>query len=152
MTVALNNSAFRKNTLGLGPVSKALGTLSAATIAAFNVAGGEVLITALWVKITTSSTTDGGTIAVNNVPTAGNTMTLVTATDIGTTDSVAGTVIGLDRGTTAASKFLIGGRADLLAPVTTGVVNVVGASSVNGAATIYCTWVPLTDGATLVAA
>lgn len=152
MSVLNNLSAFRNAILGGPPVSKALGTLSAATIAAFNVAGGEVLITSLWVKVTTSSTTDGGTIAVNNVPTTGNTMTLVTATDIGTSDSVAGTVIGLDRGTTAASKFLVGGRTDLNAVVTTGVVNVVGASSVNGAATIYATYVPLTDGATLVAA
>lgn len=151
MAVLNNASAFRNAILGGVPASKAL-TLSGATLAAFNVAGGEVLITSLWVKINTSSTTDGGTIAVNCVPTAGNTMTLVTATDIGTTDSVAGTVIGLDRGTTAASKFLIGGRTDLHAVVTTGVVNLVGASSVNGAATIYATWVPLTDGATLAAA
>lgn len=151
MGILNNASAFRNAILGGVPVSKSL-ALSAATLAAFNVAGGEVLITSLWVKVTVSSTTDGGTIAVNNVPTAGNTMTLVTATDIGTTDSVAGTVIGLDRGTTAASKFLVGGRTDLHAVVTTGVVNLVGASSVNGTATIYATWVPLTDGATLVAA
>ena len=152
MSVLNNASAFRNAILGGVPVSKALGTLSAATIAAFNVAGGEVLITGIWLKVTTSITTDGGTLAVNNVPTAGNTVTLVTATDLGTTDTVVGSVVGLDRGTTAAPSFLRGGRADLNAPVTTGVVNVVGASSVNGAATIYATWVPLTDGATLVAA
>lgn len=151
MSVLNNASAFRNAILGGAPVSKAV-TLSAATLPAFTVAGGEVLITGLWFKVTTSSTTDGGTIAVNCVPTAGNTMTLVTATDIGTTDSVAGTVIGLDRGTTAASKFLIGGRTDLNAVVTTGTVNLVGASSVNGAGTLYVTWIPLTDGATLVAA
>jgi hypothetical protein len=151
MSVLNNASAFRNAILGGAPVSKASGA-SPTTVAAFTVAGGEVLITGLWVKVTTSSTTDGGTLAVNNVPTAGNTMTIVTATDVGTTDSVAGTVIGLDRGTTAASKFLIGGRTDLNAVVTTGVVNLIGASSVNGAFTIYCTWIPLTDGATLVAA
>jgi hypothetical protein len=151
MTALNSSAAARLATSGLGPVSKTL-ALSAATLAAFNIAGGEVLITNLWVKITVSSTTDGGTIAVNNVPTAGNTATIVTATDIGTTDSVAGTVIGLDRGTTAASKFLIGGRTDLEAVVTTGVVNLVGASAVNGTATISCLWVPLTTGATLVAA
>jgi hypothetical protein len=151
MTALNSSAAARLATSGLGPVSKTL-ALSAATLAAFNIAGGEVLITNLWVKITVSSTTDGGPIAVNNVPTAGHTATIVTATDIGTTDSVAGTVIGLDRGTTAASKFLIGGRTDLEAVVTTGVVNLVGASAVNGTATISCLWVPLTTGATLVAA
>lgn len=150
MTVYSSPDSYRLSTLGNGPVSKTV-TLSAATLPAFTVVG-DVLITGLWFKVTTSSTTDGGTIAVNNVPTAGNTQTIVTATDIGTTDSVAGTVIGVDRGTTAASKFLIGGRVDLNAVVTAGVVNVVGASSVNGAGALYATWVPLTDGSTLVAA
>jgi hypothetical protein len=143
----------QQRTLLLGTtVSKATGTLSAATIAAFNVAGGEVLITGLWLKVTTSITTDGGTLAVNNVPTAGNTMTLVTATDLGTTDTVAGSAVGLDRGTTAAPSFLRGGRIDLNVVATTGVINVVGASSVNGAVTINVTYVPLTNGASIVAA
>lgn len=151
MTTIIQGPQLRAIAFGRGPVSKAL-TLSAATLPAFTIAGGEVLITALWFKVTTSSTTDGGTIKVNNVPTAGNTMDIVGALDIGTTDSVAGTVIGVDQTAATASKFLIGGRVDLMAVVTTGVVNVVGASSVNGAGTIYCTWIPLTDGATLVAA
>jgi hypothetical protein len=151
MTVVNEGAAFRKGIFGNGPVSKTL-ALSAATLAAFTVAGGEVLITGLWLKVTVSITTDGGTVAVNNVPTTGNTMTLVTATDLGTADTVAGSVVGLDRGTTAASKFLVGGRADLMSVATTGAVNIVGAAAVNGTATIYVTWVPLTDGATLIAA
>ncbi len=149
MTVYGSPDAYRLSTLGNGPVSKAV-TLSAATIPAFTVVG-DVLITALGFKVTTSSTTDGGTIAVNNVPTAGNTVTVVTATDIGTTDTVAGSVVGLDRGTTAAPSFLRGGRVDVNAVVTAGVVNVVGASAVNGAGALYATWVPLTDGSTLTA-
>ncbi|MEU0411721.1 hypothetical protein ABZ307_28420 [Streptomyces griseorubiginosus] len=151
MSVLNDRSAFRNAILGGVPVSKAV-TLSAATLPAFTVAGGEVLITGLWLKVTTSITTDGGTVAVNNVPTAGNTVTLVTATDLGTTDTVAGSVVGVDRAATAAPSFLRGGRVDVNAVATTGVVNVVGASSVNGAAAIYVTWVPLTDGATLTAA
>lgn len=153
MSVIIQGSQLRQVDLGQGVVSKASGAISGnPTIAAFTVAGGEVLITALWLKVTTSITTDGGTLAVNCVPTTGNTMTIVTATDLGTTDSVAGTVVGLDRGTTAASKFLVGGRTDLNALVTTGTINLVGASSVNGAVTINVCWIPLTDGATLVAA
>jgi hypothetical protein len=152
MTVVNGGAAFRKGILGNGPVAKTAVALSAATLPAFTVAGGEVLITGFWLKVTTSITTDGGTIAVNNVPTAGNTMTVVTATDLGTTDSVVGTVVGLDRGTTAATKFLIGGRIELNAIVTTGVINLVGAAAVNGAVSAYLTWVPLTDGATVVAA
>lgn len=152
MGILNNTSAFRNAILGGPPVLKAQ-TYSAATLPAFTVAGGEVLITALWIKVTTSITTDGGTLAVNNVPTTGNTIVLVTATDLGTTtDTTAGTVVGLDAAATAAPSFLRGGRVDLMAIVTTGVVNVVGASAVNGAGTVYATWVPLTDGATLVAA
>lgn len=153
MGILNNASAFRNAILGGAPVSKAVPALSAATFPAFTVAGGEVLITALWLKVTTSITTDGGTLAVNNVPTTGSTATIVTATDLGTTDSTLGTVVGTDQtATTTSSKFLVGGRATLEAVATTGVVNLVGAASVNGGATIYCTWVPLTDGATLVAA
>ncbi|MFD9398346.1 hypothetical protein ACFWA4_05935 [Streptomyces sp. NPDC060011] len=152
MSAGIKGTQQRNAVLGSAPVSKASGTLSTATFPAFTVAGGEVLITGLWLKVTTSVTTDGGTLAVNNVPTSGGTNVIVTATDLGTTDTTAGTVVGLDRGTTAASKFLAGGRTDLNAVVTTGAVNLVGASSVNGAVTVYATWVPLTDGATLVAA
>ena len=152
MSVILQGSQLRQIDMGQGPVSKASGALSAATFPVFTVAGGEVLITSLWLKVTTSITTDGGTLAVNNVPTAGNTNVLVTATDLGTTDTVAGSVVGVDRAATAAASFLRGGRIDLDAIATTGVVNLVGAAAVNGAVTVYVTWVPLTDGATLVAA
>lgn len=153
MSTIIQGSQLRTLELGSVPASKASGAISGnPTIACFTVAGGEVLITGLWLKVTTSITTDGGTLAVNCVPTAGNTMTLVTATDLGTTDTVAGSVVGLDRGTTAASKFLVGGRVDARQVVTTGTINLVGAASVNGAVTVYVTWVPLSDGATLVAA
>lgn len=151
MTTILQGSQLRQIDLGNGPVSKASGASPTSTTC-FTVTGGEVLITALWLKVTTAITTDGGTLAVQNAPTTGDTITIVTATDLGTTDTAVGTVVGLDQGSTAASKFLRGGRVDLGAVVTTGNVNLIGASSVNGAVTVYCTWVPLTDGATLVAA
>lgn len=152
MSVLNDPNAFRKAVIGLGPVSKATGTLSGTTFNLFTVAGGEVLITAFWLKATTAITTDGGTLALQIVPTTGTTLTLVTATDLGTTDTAVGDIVGLDQGSTAASKFLRGGRIDLNAIVTTGTVKLLGAASVNGAVTAYCTWVPLTDGATLVAA
>ncbi len=151
MSTLIQGSQLRAIDLGQGPVSKASGA-SPTTVTAFTVAGGEVLITGLWLKVTTSITTDGGTLSVTNAPTTGDTITIVTATDLGTTDTTAGTVVGLDSGTTAASKFLRGGRVNLNAVVTTGTVVLNGASSVNGAVTLYVTWVPLSDGATLVAA
>jgi hypothetical protein len=153
MSTIIQGNELRAIALGRGPVSKASGAISGnPTINAFTVAGGDVLITGLWLKVTTAITTDGGTLAVQNDPSTGDTVTIVTATDLGTTDTAAGTVVGLDQGTTAASKFLRGGRVNLNAVVTTGTVDLVGAASVNGAVTVYVTWIPLTDGATLVAA
>jgi hypothetical protein len=46
----------------------------------------------------------------------------------------------------------VGGRIDINAIATTGVINIVGAASVNGAFTLNVLWVPVTTGATLVAA
>jgi len=147
----IQGTQLRKMLLGNGVVSKATGTLSGTTFNLFTIAGGEVLITALWGKVTTSITTDGGTLALNNAPTSGSTGTFVQATDLGTTDTTAGSVLGVEAVTAAAWKFLVGGPALANVVVTTGQVAALGASSVNGAATFYCTWIPLTDGATLVA-
>jgi hypothetical protein len=153
MTVVNEGGAFRKGILGNGPVSKATGTITGnPTTPLFTVAGGEVLITGLWAKVTTALSTDSGTYAVVANPTTGDTQTIVTATDLGTTDTAVGSVVGLTNGTTAAPAFLRGGTVALNAVVTTGQIEFVGAASANGALTFYVTWVPLTDGATLVAA
>jgi hypothetical protein len=151
MSVIIQGDQVRGVELGFR-VRKAALALSAATLPAFTVTGGEVLITSIHLKVTTSITTNGGTVAFNNVPTAGTTTTLVTATDLGTTDTTVGTVVGLDRGTVAAPSFLLGGRVDLDAVVTTGVLNIVGAAAVNGAVDVVITYVPLTNGAAVVAA
>lgn len=154
MSVLNNASAFRKAILGEGPVSKASGTLTHnGVVQLFTVTGGEVCITGLWLKVTTTMA-GANTVAIQADPTTGDTQTLVTATDLGGTDTAAGSVVGLTQGTTAASSFLRGGRIDLNAVVTTGEVELVatGDGTVDGAVTVYCTWIPLTDGATLVAA
>jgi hypothetical protein len=154
MSVYNDGAAFRKAVLGNGPVSKASGTLTHnGTVSLFTVAGGEVLITGLWLKVVTTMA-GANTVAIQANPTTGDTQTIVTATDLGTTDTAAGSVVGLDQGTTAASKFLRGGHVALNAVVTTGAVELLatGSGTVDGEVTVYCTWVPLTDGATLVAA
>ncbi len=150
MSILNPNGAFTKSVLG-PVVTKASGTLASAAIPVFTVAGGEVMITSVWLKVTTSITTDAGTLALQNNPTTGDTLTLVTATDLGTTDTLAGDIIGLDQGSTAASKFLRGGRNNINWAVSIGQLELLPASA-NGAVTIGVTWVPLTDGATLVAA
>ena len=149
MTVVNEAAQFTKVVKGF-VATKASGTLASAAIPVFTVAGGEVLITSVWLKVTTAITA-ASTVALQQNPTTGDTQTLVTATDLGTTDTAAGSIVGLDQGTTAASSFLRGGRHDINWVITTGQVELLPASA-NGAVTIGCTWVPLTDGATLVAA
>jgi hypothetical protein len=153
MAAEIPGAGMRKAIVGFGPVSKATGAITGnPTTPLFTIAGGEVLITAVWGVVTTALSTDSGTYALQINPTTGDTQTIVTATDLGTTDTAVGSVIGLTRGTTAASAFLRGGCIDLNAVVTTGQIEFVGAASANGALTFYVCWLPLTTGATLVAA
>jgi hypothetical protein len=118
----------------------------------YNVTGGEVLITSLYLKVNTTMTV-ANTLAVQTHPTTGDTMTVVTATDLGTTDTAAGGIVGLTRGTTAASAFLRGGSALVDFIATTGKIELVTTgTSPDGAVTFYITYVPLTDGAAVTAA
>lgn len=160
MTAMIQGSQLRNLVLGNAPVQKASGAITGdPTISLFTVAGGEVLITSFYLKVTTAIAANGGTLALQTNPTTGDTSTVVGATDLGTTDSAVGTTIGVsgriaDPATTGAvfeRRFVKGGGALTDLVVTTGTVELVGASSVDGAVTAYCTWVPLTDGATLVA-
>lgn len=154
MSTMINGNQVRQIGLGLGPVSKASGTLTHnGVVQLFTVTGGEVLITALWLKVTTTMA-GANTVAIQHDPDTGDTQTIVTATDLGTTDTAAGSVVGLTQGTTAASAFLRGGHVALNAVVTTGDVELLatGSGTVDGAVTVYVCWVPLTDGAALVAA
>jgi hypothetical protein len=152
MTTMIQGTQLRAVALGNGPVSKAVPTLSATTFQLFTVAGGQVLITALWGVVTTNIAAVGGTLALQIDPTAGDTATVVTATDLGTSDATVGTTIGVRDQGDGTTDFVEGGFAlsGLVVPV--GDVELVGASGVDGGITIYCTWIPLLDGATLVAA
>lgn len=153
MTTILQGVQLRQIALGQGPVSKATGNITGnPTTPLFTITGGEVLITSVYAKVTTALTTDSGTYALQQNPTTGDTQVIVTATDLGTTDTTVGSLVGLTNGTTAAPAFLRGGTTALNAVVTTGQIEFVGAASANGALTFYVTWIPLTDGAALVAA
>jgi hypothetical protein len=148
MTTMIQGSQLRTLLLGSSVVSKATGTLDEdVTPSLFTVAGGEVLITALWAKVTTAITV-ANTVTIQANPTTGDTSPIV-AGDIGTTDTAAGTVLGWEPDSAA---FLRNGPP-ASAVVSTGTVEIDSAgTAVDGALTVYCTWVPLTDGATLVAA
>jgi hypothetical protein len=138
-------------------VSKSTGTLAATTVALFTVAGGEVLITSLHGLVTTAITVVNSYKLQLN-PTTGDTGDLCAATDIGTNDTAAGSLLTFALATTTAPPKLIAGSASgggycgpLSAVVTTGQIESVSAGT-DGVITWVAFWVPLTNGATLVAA
>ncbi len=147
-------------TLQLGTrVAKATGTLAATTVDLFIIAGGECLITSMYGLVTVSITV-ANSYYLKVTPTAGDAAPLCTATDIGTTDTVAGGLLGFGLGSTTAAPKLLSPSGGANAawpsalpetPVTTGKIQSVSAGT-DGNITWVLTWVPLTDGATIVAA
>lgn len=121
----------------------------------FTVAGGEVLITALWGKVATAITLDTETLALQLDPTDGTTVTWVAATDLGTTDTAVGDLIGVVDESTTTPDFRVNGRPLLNILATTGEIELVVANVTGtevGVIDWYLTYVPLTTGASVVAA
>lgn len=158
MSVLLDNNAFRKN-FGLGPVKKSTGTLAATTVDLFIVAGGNVLLTALYGLVTTSITV-ANSYYLKVTPTNGDASQLCTATDIGTTDTVAGGILLFGLGSTTAPPKLSSpsGASNVSwnstlpqTAIPIGKIQSVSAGT-DGVIQWCAMWVPLDDGATLVAA
>lgn len=157
MSNLIDGTALRKNELGLGPVSKATGTLAATTVPLFTIAGGQVLVTAMWGVVTTAITV-ANSYKLQLNPTTGDTGDICAATDIGTNDTAAGSLLTFTLESTTAPRKLIAGSASgggyaepLKCVLTTGQIEHVSAGT-DGAITWYVTWIPLSVGATLVAA
>lgn len=143
-------------TLNLGArVEKSTGTLAATTVALFTIAGGEVLVTSIYGRVTTTITV-ANSYKLQHNPTASGATTndLVAATDIGTTDTPAGDILTFD-GVRASSIVRGGGGANLGNAnglvLQSGQIESVSAGT-DGVILWVVTWVPLSDGATLVAA
>lgn len=145
-------SAIQHRNLLLGKdfASKATGTLAATTVPLFTIAGGRVLITSMFGLVTTAITV-ANSYKLQSNPTTGDTTDICAATDIGTTDTAAGTILGFGQGTTAAPAILRGGYWHGLLPVAVGQIESVSAGT-DGDITWYVSWVPYDTGATLVAA
>lgn len=153
MSALTSPNAFRLSVLGNGPVSKSTGTLAATTVALFTVAGGEVMLTSLYGKVTTSITV-ANSYKLQFNPTTGDTQDLCAATDIGTTDTTAGSILQFGLATTTAPPKLMSigyGTGAMGTILTIGQIEHVSAGT-DGVITWYATWVPMQDGATLVAA
>lgn len=149
MSVIVQGSQLRNLLFGNAPISKATGTLAATTVALFTVAGGRVAVTSLFGVVTTSITV-ANSYKLQNNPTAGDTSDIVAATDIGTTDTIAGTVLGFDG---APASSIVKGAGGLARPLFLPVGQIESVSAgTDGAITWYLTYVPYDDGATVVAA
>lgn len=152
MSVIIQGSQLRTILLGTR-VAKSTGTLAATTVPLFTVAGGECLVTSMYGLVTTSITV-ANSYKLQHNPTTGDTQDLCAATDIGTTDTLAGSILQFSLATTTAPPKLISvgyGTARRDVAVTTGQIEHVSAGT-DGVITWVLTYVPLTDGATIVAA
>lgn len=153
MSVLIQGSQLR--TLNLGTrVAKSTGTLAATTVPLFTVAGGRVGLTSIYGLVGTAITVANSYKLVSN-PTTGTTMDLCTATDLGTNDTPAGAVLSM----TGPAAVITGGSTTTVntmsltgvVPVPVGQIESVSAGT-DGEITWVVTWIPLDDGATLVAA
>lgn len=150
MSVNLKGSALRLNVLGT-KVEKSTGTLAATTISLFTVS--DLVVVTSIIGVVTTAITVANSYKLQHNPTTGVTGDLCAATDIGTTDTPAGNLLSF-QGLKGDSMLTgIGSLATLKQPVilTAGVVESVSAGT-DGVINWIVTYIPLADGATLVAA
>src|SRR5690606_7096313 len=94
MSVIIQGDQLRAIGLGRYTQGKTSTITADATHQVFTVAGGEVLITALWGKVTTAITDAGEDLVLQMDNETGPTTALTqNSGDIGTTDTAAGTLI-----------------------------------------------------------
>lgn len=151
MTTIIQGNDLRRILFGTA-VSKSTGTLAATTISLFTVAGGMVVVTSIIGRVTTAITV-ANSYKLQHNPTTGTTTDLVAATDIGTTDTPAGNLLGFT-GVKADSIITGPGSAPTLAKpliLTEGVIESVSAGT-DGVIVWTLTYVPLDDSASVVAA
>jgi len=151
MTTIIQSTQLRTIALGTR-ATKSTGTLAASTVPLFTVTG-QVLLTSMYGLVTTSITV-ANSYKLQFNPTAGDTQDLCAATDIGTTDTTAGSILQFGLATTTAPPKLISigyGTAALNSALTAGQIESVSAGT-DGVITWCVTWVPLSDDGTLVAA
>ncbi len=149
MTVVNEASAFTKSVLGV-VVSKSTGTLAATTVPLFTIAGGLVAVTSIVGRVTTAITV-ANSYKLQHNPTAGTTVDLCAATDIGTTDTAVGEILVVSG--VRATGLSVGANPRIAPSVImdTGQIEHVSAGT-DGVIKWYVTYVPIDTGATLVAA
>jgi hypothetical protein len=151
VSVIISGSQLRTVLLGT-KVSKSTGTLAATTVTLFNVTGGKCLITSIVGEVTTAVTV-ANSYKLQANPTTGVTGDIVAATDIGTTDSPAGTLLGFDGAEASSIQNSPGVVPTLGRPIVinTGTIESVSAGT-DGVIVWTLTYIPLDDGAAITAA
>ncbi len=142
-------------TLLLGQrAEKNTGTLAATTVPLFTIAGGPVGITSIYGLVTVAIAVANSYKLVSN-PTNGTTMDLCTATDLGTNDTPAGNILSF----ASPAAAITGGSTTTVhaSPLTGCLIIPIGqiesvSLGTDGAITWVVNWIPLEDGASLVAA
>lgn len=150
MSILIPGTGLRTWQFGL-KVEKSTGTLAATTISLFTVSG-LVLVTAIVGQVTTAITV-ANSYKLQHNPTVGVTGDLCAATDIGTTDTPAGNLLSF-QGLVGDSMLTgIGKIATLKQPIAleAGVIESVSAGT-DGVINWILTYIPLADGASIVAA
>lgn len=150
MSILIPGTGLRTWQFGL-KVEKSTGTLAATTISLFTVSD-LVLVTSITGVVTTAITV-ANSYKLQHNPTVGTTADLCAATDIGTTDTPAGSLLSF-QGLAGDSIIQGPGRiATLKQPVvlSAGVIESVSAGT-DGVINWIVTYVPLADSATIVAA
>lgn len=149
MSVYNNSAAFTKSVLGQTAI-KPTGTLTVAALPLFIISGGLVAVTSLVGRVTTGITV-AGTSKLQHVPTTGSTVDLCAATDLGTVPTTAGQILVIDG---LKTSTLVVGALGMQRPVIlmdSGQITQLTATGANGAISWYLTYVPLDDGASVVA-
>lgn len=149
MSVYNDNAAFRKGIFG-NVVSKSTGTLAATTVPLFTIAGGLVAVTSITGRVTTAITV-ANSYKLQHNPTAGTTVDLCAATDIGTTDTVLGEIFVVSGVRATGLSVGANPRIAVAQIMDTGQIEHVSAGT-DGVILWTVTWFPIEDGATLVAA
>jgi hypothetical protein len=162
MTVVNEADAYTKSALGVY-VKKSY-TLAVETKSLFTVTG-LVLVTSI-VGVVTTAITVANTVKLQANPTTGTSSDLCAATDIGTTDTPAGNLLTVPGAPTGSMVTGIGAvqawpiskvSSDFLgAPVgvyvNTGVIEQVTATGADGVVDWYLRYLPISLGASVVAA
>ena len=146
MSTLISGSELRTILFGTR-VTKSTGTLAATTIPLFTISGGLVAVTSLVGRVTTAITV-ANSYKLQHNPTAGTTKDLCTAADIGPTDTAVGEILVPKIGASLA----VGAAAEQNPIIVeTGQIESVSAGT-DGVILWALTYVPLDDGASLVAA